>query len=49
MPSGNPVPFAGLKAANELAQRAMRELGAPMIDNEAQTGNGVHRLPEVII
>jgi hypothetical protein len=43
MPSKNWVSFASLTAATPLAERAMRELRARMIDNEAPASGVAHR------
>lgn len=48
MPSKNSVSFTGLTAANPLAERAMRELRARMIDNEAPASRAAHGSRQVM-
>jgi hypothetical protein len=48
MPSKNWISFAGLTAATELVERAMRELRARMIDNEAPASRAAHGSGQVM-
>jgi len=48
MPSKNWFSFEGLTAAIELAERAMRELRARMIDNEAPASRAAHGSRQVM-